>query len=69
MVIGDFNSKSSVWVSPKADEMGKATAECAADLDISLKNSGNTNTRVPWRCESIVNHSWTSLSAITQIAK
>jgi len=46
IVTGDFNSKSTLWGSPRTDWRGSAMKRWAAGLDLRLVNNGATPTCV-----------------------
>ncbi|CAD1469147.1 unnamed protein product, partial [Heterotrigona itama] len=66
-VLGDFNTKSTVWGSPRTDRRGDS--DWAPELDLHLLNSGRTSTCVRWQEESIVDLSWASAAAARRVAE
>lgn len=67
LVLGDFNSKSTLWGNPRTDARGGALEIWAAGLELRLLNRGSVSTCVRWNGTSIVDVSWASPAAARRV--
>ncbi|XP_071578406.1 uncharacterized protein [Temnothorax nylanderi] len=58
IIAGDFNAKSALWGSPRANAQGGEVEAWAAGLGLELINSGRASTCVRAQGESIVDLTW-----------
>jgi len=69
LVAGDFNAKAGLWGSPQTNRRGSVLIEWAAELGLSILNSGTRSTCVRPQGQSIVDLSWVSPSAARLIGE
>ncbi|KAK9688606.1 Endonuclease-reverse transcriptase [Popillia japonica] len=58
VIAGDFNSKSPLWGSPAADERGEYLMDWAAELRLSVANTGSTPTFERGDSKSHIDITW-----------
>lgn len=63
IVAGDFNAHSTLWGSPKSDRRGLILEVWAAQLGLSIVNTGSTSTYTSQQGESIIDLTWASPNA------
>lgn len=60
LIAGDFNAKSSMWVSPRTTAREEAVMEWTASHDLRLMNRERERTCVRWNGSFIVDLTWAS---------
>jgi len=60
LIAGNFNAKSRLWGSPRTDGKGNVLTEWAAELGLSILNSGTRSTCVRPQGQCIVDLTWVS---------
>lgn len=68
IIAGDFNAKSGVWGSPRTNEKGRTVLDWAAELGLTIMNTGNISTCVRMQGESIIDLTWATPSAVNKIS-